>query len=55
MLASPVVLANRDMDQPSTLAAAVAAVHFAAPPTPQSAPAVETAWKRAGLEEGLRR
>jgi acetyl/propionyl-CoA carboxylase alpha subunit len=55
MLASPVASASAVMDHPTTLAAAVAAVHFAAPAAPQSALAAEPAWKHAAVWEGLRR
>jgi acetyl-CoA carboxylase biotin carboxylase subunit len=55
MLASPVASATVAMDHPTTLAAAVAAVHYAAPAAPQSTLAAEPAWKHAAVWEGLRR
>ena len=55
MLASPAPAASTEMDQSLTLAAAVAAVHFGAPATPQAAPTAETAWKHAAAWEGRRR
>jgi acetyl-CoA carboxylase biotin carboxylase subunit len=55
MLASPVASATVAMDHPTTLAAAVAAVHYAAPAAPQSTLGAEPAWKHAAVWEGLRR
>ena len=55
MLASPATAAAPEMNGSSSLAAAVAAVHFAAPAAPPAAPTLETAWKHAAAWEGLRR